>query len=353
LALALPMLLIAIPWFVLISSSQHDFSSHFFWTHHIQRFLNAFNHSEPWWFYLPVLVLELLPASLLLPAMAVYLFARGKEFRRHGERGEPRGTMRTRQLGTLLIAAVWVVTFFSISSCKLPAYILPAIPMFCLALGKMLQDVQWSSHTIPALQSYTRRALGQAVLLTSCVAVVAVVGDLVFHPSATMGISLAFLFIPGLAWLVWKVGENRSTRNAWVAAVTLCLVVSVYSFDRVVPRIASWRSLTHTAATLRQQLGPRVPVVYFGQSPHSATFSIPRSEVAVFTAGQIDGFRHFMDQHAVAVVVTDHHDADRIRADCGQSVNLQGPEARGRVYVAKSTVSTGLHVGQRLGRNLK
>jgi hypothetical protein len=240
----------------------------------------------------------------------------------------------------------------------LPAYILPAIPMFCLAIGKMLYDVQWSSLAIPAIQRYTCRARDLATLLTSSALIIAVIGDLSLNPTNEMGILLPFLLIAGLAWVVWawvvwRGGVKRSGRNAWLATAMLCLVVSVYTFDRVVPRIASWRSLTQTAATLRQQLGEEVPVVYFGHQPHSATFSIPRSKVAEFSADQMDSFRRFMDQHAVAVVVTTRHDADRIRDDCGRSVDLQRPAARGKIYVAESIVSKDLRVGQRTGKVLK
>ncbi len=363
LALALPMLLIAIPWFILVSSSQHDFSNHFFWTHHIQRFLSAFNHSEPWWFYLPVLAIGLLPASLLFPALAIYLFARRKEFR-GGVRGENLDAMRTQQLGTLLLSGLWVVAFFSMSSCKLPAYVLPAIPMFCLAIGKMLQDVQWPDPTIPAqaipayaipsIGRYVGRAREQAVVLTSLTLIVAVIGDLVLNPKSPLGIALACLLLVGVAWLVATRRDKKiSAQQAWLATAVLCLVVSAYTFDRLVPQVANWRSLAQTAATLRHQLGEEVPVVYFGRQPHSATFSIPRSQVAEFSAEQMDGFRRFMDQHAVAVVVTTRHSADRIREDCGQSVDLTRPAARGKIYVAESIAAKSLRVGQRTGNLLK
>ncbi|MEO2046436.1 MAG: glycosyltransferase [Pirellulales bacterium] len=350
---ALPMVLIASPWFYLISLSQQEFSNHFFLVHHLQRFFSAFNHSEPWWFYLPVLAISLMPASLLFPPLVMYLFARGKGLRGSGAVGEPLGAMRTQQLGMILIAGVWIVAFFSISSCKLPAYILPAIPMFCLVIGKMLQDVQWSADAVPGIQQYTNRALYQAILLVSCMTLVIVIGDLVFSPTGKGVILIAFLLFSGLVWVVWKNIERMPTHATWLTSAMLCLMVSIYGFDRVVPKIANWRSLIQSAATLQQELGEEVPVVFFGRDPHSATFLIPPGEVNEFTTDQIDGFRQFMDQHTVAVVVANRVDADRIRDDCGQSVDLQGPTARGRVYVAESIAPTDVRVGKKNGRNLK
>jgi 4-amino-4-deoxy-L-arabinose transferase-like glycosyltransferase len=353
LAVTLPMMLLAGPWFYLISTSQQEFSSHFFWVHHIQRFLSPFKHSESWWFYFPVLTIELLPASLLLLPFVMYLFARGRRFGRGGVNGKPLGNMRTQQLGVLLAAGVWIVFFFSISKCKLPAYILPALPMFCLAMGKMMYDVHWSSHAIPLIQRYTSRALYQAVLLASCVAVVVVIVDLVFNPTGKVGITLAFLLIQGLAWNIWKNVEKMSSSTAWVASAILCFVVAFYGFDRVIPSIASWRSISQSAATLQHQLGEEVPVVYFGRRPHRSPFSISPGEVAEFEADQIDGFRQYMARHAVAVVVIDSPDAERIRDNCGRSIDLQSSATRDHLYVAKSIVSTVAQAGQRKGRKLK
>ncbi len=118
LAFAAPVLLFTVPWFMAIAAVHDDFSSHFLWKHHVLRFVSAFNHGQPWWFYLPVVLAGMFPCSLLLPPLALFLFGRSAAERQ----------LRSRELGFLLLAAVWIVAFFSVSSCKLPTYILPALP---------------------------------------------------------------------------------------------------------------------------------------------------------------------------------------------------------------------------------
>ncbi len=69
---------VALPWFILIGRSQGDFAGHFFWQHHIIRFVNAFNHQEPFWYYIPVLFAGMFPSSLLAAPVVFFLGYRGE-----------------------------------------------------------------------------------------------------------------------------------------------------------------------------------------------------------------------------------------------------------------------------------
>ncbi|MCR9118254.1 MAG: glycosyltransferase family 39 protein, partial [bacterium] len=66
---------LAAPWYVLIHFSQQEFASHFYLKQYVARYVNAFDHKEPWWFYMPVLFVGMLPTSLLLPSLAVFTFS--------------------------------------------------------------------------------------------------------------------------------------------------------------------------------------------------------------------------------------------------------------------------------------
>ncbi len=110
----LMILLVAGPWFVLMMLRHAGFVQHFFWQHHVVRFLTPFDHEEPFWFHLPGVLLGMLPWTLLLPGLL-----------RH----------RTPALGFVLLSAGWGLLFFSLSGCKRAVYILPALPPLALALG--------------------------------------------------------------------------------------------------------------------------------------------------------------------------------------------------------------------------
>jgi hypothetical protein len=77
------------------------------------------------------------------------------------------------ELGFVMIAGIWPLIFFSISSCKLPTYILPAIPMLCLGVGKMLADTVWAREPIAFFRRYSDSAVAFATFLSLLACIVA------------------------------------------------------------------------------------------------------------------------------------------------------------------------------------
>lgn len=126
-------LTITIPWYAAVSVCSPEFGGYFFWKHNILRFVQPFDHERPVWFYVPLLLIGMFPATLLAPAALRWLL-RGDEA---AERG------RCAPLGFLALAAGWCVFFFSMAGSKLPTYILPAFPPLCLALGVFLARTPW------------------------------------------------------------------------------------------------------------------------------------------------------------------------------------------------------------------
>ncbi len=122
----LPLFLaIAAPWFVLASRANAEFFHFFFIREHFQRFLTPIEErSEPAWFFIPVLVLGILPwATLGLRSLALDWRARA-----------PAGTFNPVRL--LWIWSVFVLLFFSASNAKLIPYILPGVPTLALLCAR-------------------------------------------------------------------------------------------------------------------------------------------------------------------------------------------------------------------------
>jgi 4-amino-4-deoxy-L-arabinose transferase-like glycosyltransferase len=124
---------VALPWFVLVAVRDPSFLSYFLWTHHVRRFLDPIDHLQPAWYYLPVLLLGMMPWALLLPGLVLHL----------ARRVPPRPAA----LGFFLLAGLWSLAFFSASGCKRPSYILPAMPPLALALGCYL-DAAFASGRV-------------------------------------------------------------------------------------------------------------------------------------------------------------------------------------------------------------
>jgi hypothetical protein len=99
------------------------------------RFLAPFAHEQGVWYYLPVLLGGLLPGTLLAWPFLRFLASGDDVVAR----------LRGPAFGFLLLAGGWCVLFFSLSSCKLPTYVLPAMPPLALALGYFLAHGSWKA----------------------------------------------------------------------------------------------------------------------------------------------------------------------------------------------------------------
>jgi 4-amino-4-deoxy-L-arabinose transferase-like glycosyltransferase len=121
---------VAGPWFVVMAWQAPGAAGTFFWLHHFVRYFAPFDHEKPAWFYVPSLLLGMLPWTLLLVPMIGHLRLNSRE-------GRPPALM------FFLIAFVWCVVFFSLSGSKRQGYILPAFPLMALMLGTFV------THALP------------------------------------------------------------------------------------------------------------------------------------------------------------------------------------------------------------
>jgi 4-amino-4-deoxy-L-arabinose transferase-like glycosyltransferase len=118
----------ALPWYILCARRNPDFLRIFFIEHNFKRYLTPeFQHIQPFWFYIPVLCIALLPWTLgsLILAKDV-----ARAWRESGWRNSP-------ELFLICWAAV-PVFFFSLSKSKLPGYVLPSIPPLGLLVARAL-----------------------------------------------------------------------------------------------------------------------------------------------------------------------------------------------------------------------
>ncbi len=127
-------LMVALPWYVTVQIANPQFFRVFFLEHNLARFAtDLYRHQQAFWFYLPVLILGLLPWTVIAGASLVQAMKRARLVWR--ERGETRDPLP-------LFLAAWAVVpvaFFSLSQSKLPGYILPALPAWTL----LAADLVW------------------------------------------------------------------------------------------------------------------------------------------------------------------------------------------------------------------
>lgn len=90
--------------------------------HFVNRAVHGMHHRQPPWYYLEVLPLHLLPWTGLVPGALLLAWRRRTPIDRF-----------------LLVAVVFVVLFFSISTEKRDLYVLPAVPAFALLVARFVE----------------------------------------------------------------------------------------------------------------------------------------------------------------------------------------------------------------------
>jgi 4-amino-4-deoxy-L-arabinose transferase-like glycosyltransferase len=135
-----PLLRLGLPWGVLLCllvaalwygpvTARHGwaFVDEFFVQHHFARYTsNKYHHPQPFYFYVPIVLLLALPWTFFLLSGLAGL-------REANARAEEAG-VRAR-----VLAAAWLLApllFFSLSGSKLPGYVLPALPGAALLAGE-------------------------------------------------------------------------------------------------------------------------------------------------------------------------------------------------------------------------
>jgi len=133
----LVLLAIAAPWFVLVALRNPE-QPHFFFVHeHWERFFLKTHHREgPWYYFLLILIPGMMPWLGLLPQALL-----------NGAQREP---SRFQPKRLLLIWACFILFFFSISSSKLPGYILPIFPALAMLVAVQLEHASRLQRTVAA-----------------------------------------------------------------------------------------------------------------------------------------------------------------------------------------------------------
>ena len=235
------LLLLAAPWFVLVSARNPEFAHFFFIFQHFQRYLSRaeFDRYQPVWFFLPVLALGFLPWTTLLPPA----LRAGWRAARSGERAS----------SLLLIWAGFVLVFFSLSQSKLAPYIVPMLPPLSLLTGRAIAELpapRFAAH----LRAVALFAAAMAIVVL-LLWVAPAMAPLVARASSAsiLGFAIAFLLLALGAGIGARLGRRGAVVGAAAAAGLggLLLAQSALLAADYLPRM---RALVD----LRQQLRPWV-----------------------------------------------------------------------------------------------
>ncbi|MGZ8480232.1 MAG: glycosyltransferase family 39 protein [Candidatus Binatia bacterium] len=124
------LILTAAPWYLTAESRNPGYLRYFLWEENVHRFTTMqFKRSGPWYYFIGVLAGGFFPWTVLLPATITDLGKRALK-------------------GEHLFLSLWVaipLLFFSLSSSKLPHYILPIYPPLAIILAAVIAKAQTDS----------------------------------------------------------------------------------------------------------------------------------------------------------------------------------------------------------------
>ncbi|HSZ64211.1 MAG TPA: glycosyltransferase family 39 protein [Terriglobales bacterium] len=256
--------LVALPWYVAVQLRNPEFFRVFILEHNLARFsANVYHHPQPFWFYLPVFLLAVMP-------WAVTLIAALRERIRLVwiERERRRAFLGTGNSWVLFLL-IWMlapVLFFSASQSKLPGYILPAVPAGALLVSEFIAgrrsgssagDDKGFSLLFAAVHG---TACGALIFVALSAASVAISHHLVRGKSTYVaaGIALAFAIAIGAALL------SRNGVRLMGRITMFAVVVSVATVIRfAAPVIEATQSARPIAESIQSFSREAVPVALY------------------------------------------------------------------------------------------
>jgi 4-amino-4-deoxy-L-arabinose transferase-like glycosyltransferase len=218
---------LAVPWFAIMAWREPSFLGEFLWTHHmVMRFLRPL-HQEPLWFYLPVLLVGMLPWTLLLPDLIRLLVRRSDSV--EGE--------RKAALGFPALCSLWCLVLFSAASCKRVGYILPVMPPAALALGYAL-DRQFAAGPLTARFFRGVRAASwpnwaaQAILAVGMAAALAAIFVGLAKPASC--IAMVTFAATGIGCLAYR-SRWQSLQSSWLACALSTFAMLLMALHVLLP----------------------------------------------------------------------------------------------------------------------
>ena len=130
-----------LPWFIAVQHQNPTFFREFFFEHNLQRFASdRYQHEQPFWYYLVVVLLAVMPWTVVaVKALVDGIQTSAAEWRlRYTRNLKPVNRPGDAFPEFLVLWALIPIVFFSFSQSKLPGYILPSIPPIAILTGDYL-----------------------------------------------------------------------------------------------------------------------------------------------------------------------------------------------------------------------
>ena len=280
------------------------------------------------------------PASYLIPSTVKFMTSRKPENR----------LQRTREHGFLLLVAVWIIGFFSISESKLPTYILPAFPFVCLLMGSMLEKKIFSiaasdtamTPTDPTGTSKPRRTWLEKTgrrapfelafwFLVTSISIITIFETATPYARTLIGCTVLLLSLAIVA------GYTSNHPNvSWACFGVTAVFMMSLTAHHLVPAISQGRSIHFAAGQL--QTTPELsdlPVVFFGRESYGAQLNLEPKRIKHFEETDVRSVVEFLNQNPNAIIIASKDPMEVLRRDLAWTIELEKCEQARHLYISR------------------
>ena len=318
---ALPMLLVVAPWFAYIGLFHPESVTQFFWMD------NGSDYSQSFYYYILGAFVFMFPVSYLLPSVCRFAIANRAD----------QVDARSREVGYLVLAVIWVFAFFMVSSAKQPAYLLPAFPLLCLLIGCMVDQKLFAAvnQRRSFLQKLVRRAPWELPAWSVAVAAVSVAWFECSWTAAAMMVVASLLGSAAMSTSFKQSIPRRQQRRFGYGLACVGCVLVVAVTQQMLPAIAKQRSDLLATKMLDQEVGSNATIVFFGKEVHAVEMALGR-KVVHFDEKEARAAADFLSQTPEALLVATDLPLESLKEEIEQRVSIEKAELGRHVYRAWS-----------------
>jgi 4-amino-4-deoxy-L-arabinose transferase-like glycosyltransferase len=254
-------LAVMLPWYIAVQLRNPEFFRVFILEHNLARFSqNLYHHRQPFWFYLPVFLLAMMPWTLAL------IVAVAERVRLIWSEGWDQEAFASPEDSWQLFLFIWMlvpILFFSASQSKLPGYILPAVPAGALLVAEYLaarRGLEEDEKFSPPFAAAHGVLCGLLVLAAFSAAFIATHRHLLWGTGTSVGAAVAAVCALGItAVLLSRAGLRLLSR-----ATMFAVVVSIAAIIRLgAPVIDATQSARPIADAIRAFSHEPVPIALY------------------------------------------------------------------------------------------
>jgi 4-amino-4-deoxy-L-arabinose transferase-like glycosyltransferase len=262
----LAFLVIAVPWHLLAFwRAGFDFLAIYLVNHHLARFFtDIHHHTQPIYYYVPVLLAGFLPWSTLLPVIFHRRIGRPASGDASGERAASAWRL-------LLWSTLFIVGFFSLSSSKLPGYILPVFaPLSLLTADGLCRWLEDPERYEARLKRATLGLLTVLILLGAGASLFLLVR---YGIPPLQSIPVGLMLWLGAAALIWQIRRMNPAVDSVIASAAGAQVLMVLALTLLcLGRIGWFHSTRDIVRSAMASAGPGDRLASYRYFHHSLAY---------------------------------------------------------------------------------